>query len=153
VLDYYTFVGVQDRFLESVLILQKKLSLSLPEILFLSSKKAGESGCLVAHPPFAEEREDIRRYVRSEEWRRRNSYDYALYEEAVRRLDLEITNYGAARFAEELNLFKMLMREVVEKCGQHAYREGKLDCFWSDHGCGHKCIACQYFSTMGPSNF
>ena len=110
VINNYHLVGVQSRFEESILLLQKLLGLSLGDILYTSAKRyssssASSSSCLIPRPPLSE-MPGVEEYLNSKAYLQHSRRDREIVQEAERRLDSLIDAYGRERFHLEVEQYK-----------------------------------------------
>ena len=82
----YGFVGVAERYDESMVMLAFLLRIPLSDVLYLKSKESTMRG-LVRHLPMAEEDPDVRAHLASAEFNASNALDYALHALANAELD------------------------------------------------------------------
>jgi hypothetical protein len=158
ILLHYDFLGVTERFDESMVALALITNTPIRDILYLSSKNNGAyddgayrnqctkiiSGHLTP---------TMQSYLDSVQWQYYISPEWHLYRAVNRSLDLTI-DYGIvggrSRFNDALHVFRMAQRSVEANCsstvrfpctgtGQRR-NESDTDCLWSDIGCGFDCI-------------
>ena len=82
----YGFVGIVERYDESMVMLSFLLRIPLSDVLYLRSKESTMRG-LVRHPSLAEEDPNVRAYVAGEEFNTSNALDYELHAAASAELD------------------------------------------------------------------
>ena len=137
----YDFIGIQDRFAESMLVLAHRLGLDIEDMLYLKSKdshrlKVDNKGSpMVPSVPLKEQSEAVRGYLEGE-WRRRNAADYALWDAVNMELDRWIE--GIPHFNESLQRYQCLLDQAQAKCGELVSH--KTDCYLDDQGCGIQCL-------------
>jgi hypothetical protein len=162
VLEHYHFVGVQERFDESILVLrhrlnERKLNVSLKDVLYIRTKDS-RSGLLddtnrafVPHMPLASQGAAVRAYYESD-FKAANAKDGALWDEANRRLDDAVKRIPG--FQSELAQYRSLLRTANRTCGVFpgSKRHGSLTslrgatvqrglaCYWNDNGCAYSCL-------------
>lgn len=139
VMGSYDFVGVTERFDESLLLLGKKINVSMADLLYLEAKEAGEVGTdqkdfqkqRGEHPPFDQEPADVKEAAEAI----RNGKDAKLLKAANRALDAAIDDYGAD-FEDDLARYQHMLAKVEKNCRDHFFDS----CLWNDNGCGQDCI-------------
>jgi len=148
----YNFIGVDELYDESAVILASQLGANLTDVLYLPAKVSGAAAAedpmtgrpLIQHPPLDEEPQEVREYAASDEFKQANVGDYALLEFATaaihRRLEAD------ARLRAQLEHFSRLRDAAERDCGAQAADEGYTpyeqseNCYWSDNGCGYRCL-------------
>jgi len=154
ILAEYDFIGITERFDESIVALQMLLGLSTADVLYLSAKHkgsyddgGGKGHCDYIWPSFVSS--GMRRYFASDEWHDRIRYDSLLYRAANRSLDLTIDEkFGRSAFERQLSRFVNARRVAQEECFPEAIfpcSEGgeynnQTNCIWNDSGCGNDCL-------------
>mmetsp|Transcript_96042 Transcript_96042/g.271557 ORF Transcript_96042/g.271557 Transcript_96042/m.271557 type:complete len:270 (-) Transcript_96042:20-829(-) len=129
ILASYDFVGVTERFDESLLLLGRMLNVSMFDMLYLPAKVAG-AGTRVPHPPITSESTEVQNAADH----LRHGPDFTLLTLAHAALDEHRNAYGPG-FKEDLSRFQNMLARVHEVCvGQEE------PCLWSDNGCGQQCI-------------
>ena len=83
----YGFVGLVERYDESLVMLSYLLRIPLSDVLYLKSKEAGSRKGWVRHLPMAEEDPAVRAYAASAAFNRSNARDYKLHAVASAELD------------------------------------------------------------------
>lgn len=148
ILHDYDFIGLVERFDESLVIMRLLLGLDAKDILYVSGKKSGsysrfgEKCKFVPHHYKTPEVED---YLESEEWKEKSKVDYALIEALESSYEATINSIGRKKFEKALKEHKKLLKKIELKCND-VYKcsdtgEPKQgDCLWGDIGCGNKCI-------------
>merc|ERR1719454_2183276 len=123
----YDFVAVAERLEESLLVLARKLGVSKNDVLYLSSKKAGDdcSGQIKPYTPL----KDRPQVVREAAERYRHGKDVELVALANEALDRAIGNYDG--YQQALQEFKQQLAVVSKECSEHACNQ----CMWGDLGC------------------
>ena len=82
----YGFIGLAERYDESMVMLSYLLRIPLSDVLYLKSKESTMKG-LVKHPSMAEEALAVRSFAVSAAFNRSNAKDYALHAAASKELD------------------------------------------------------------------
>lgn len=152
-LDQYNFIGITERFDESVVALQMILDLPPGDLLYLEAKSSGgyddgrfKDRCFYIVPKFISP--GMKKFFKSEEWQETIKYQRALYLAANRSLDLTIDALGRQEFSQKLRHFKALRALAVEECAHktvfpclaNGEKAPKTDCLYTDSGCGAKCL-------------
>ncbi|CAM9481739.1 unnamed protein product [Discosporangium mesarthrocarpum] len=168
VLDLYQFIGVTERWLDTVTVLKMKLDLDYGDILHLSSKvNNGEpspaGGKVTAYgvkrPPMFEEPRAVIDAI--------NAYpetaaDKEFWNMANAKMDQHIEELKPRGFVEVRARIESLLKELKEVCMEEAIhpqytkeeqeawlrdREFEkynllfyMDCYWYDNGCGVTCM-------------
>jgi len=140
----YSFIGLAERYDESMVLLASILRVPLSQVLYLKSKDSqvpngtdDKGKSFVAHLPLDQEPLIVRQEAASEGFRARNELDLALHSVASAELDRR----WAANRAEldgQLAQFKAL-REKAERLCKGATQE-EQECYWNDNGCAYRCL-------------
>ena len=156
ILNHYDFIGLNERFDESLVVFRLLLGLKAGDILYTKSKMNGEydagaSGFCRKVPKkknFVENSE----FFKSSFWTQHNVLVEQLYSAVNRSLDLTIdTIIGREKFKQALSYHKYLMYKVNSKCvksiifpcssnGTYQINESKKNCYKYDLGCGYPCV-------------
>mmetsp|Transcript_18699 Transcript_18699/g.53760 ORF Transcript_18699/g.53760 Transcript_18699/m.53760 type:complete len:494 (+) Transcript_18699:235-1716(+) len=152
----YDLLMLVERFDECLVVMQLLLGLDVGDILYLSSKHAGNyyysprrNECIQLAK--TEPIPTIEAYLKSAEWDAMNYGDYLLYEASNQSLDLTIEALGREQFHKALDAFVMLKGRAEERCAAEAVfpcsstGEVQLDrsfenCYDNDWGCGFPCL-------------
>lgn len=150
----YNFIGLNERFEESVLLLGLELNLTMCDLLYLNAKDSHNGGkddvgaVFTPHPKLYEENSTIQAFVASDAFRQANTLDYALISAVNYQLDAKIQSYFSNRkntfipFGRLRQLFHGELQTAWEQC--YPSIRGKLpsttDCYWRDNGCGYSCL-------------
>lgn len=161
ILADFDFIGITERFDESVVVLQLLLGLRTRDVLYLNSKRNGsfddgfhENKCFYIVPSFVSP--GMKEYFNSERWKNTVQWDTLLYQAANRSLDLTIDQViGRDVFDEQLKQFlwaqQLIHRHCIQRanfpCTSGGRRRKKVltktsttDCLIHDAGCGTNCI-------------
>ena len=155
IIDQYDFVILVERFDESLVAMQLLLDLSLTDMLYLSSKHAGDywmnnkGKCVHLHPSHVSPA--VAEYLNSQIWFAQNYGDYLLHEAANQSLDLTIERLGFDRFNQAFKQFLEVKDNANDECGVKAVfpcsSSGKPQadlasshCYQKDWGCGYPCL-------------
>jgi hypothetical protein len=152
ILDDYDFVGVTERFEESVVALMMLLGLPMGTVMYLNAKRAGNyddgafNGCIFIHP--SKVSRGMNEYFNSSRWKAVVGNDELLYKAANRSLDLTIGLLGNDVFKENLKKFQRAQKIAEDRClpleafpcTSAGMRNKKRSCLWKDSGCGSGCL-------------
>ncbi|GKY92646.1 hypothetical protein MPSEU_000234700 [Mayamaea pseudoterrestris] len=152
----YNFIGVAERFDESVVVLQMLLGLSAFDVMYLSAKSSGgyDDGrsnggkCILIQETVVSA--NMKEYLFSDEWKAIVYWDEILHKAANYALDLRIEQLGAEEFQRNLAKFQELKRQVDLVCATKVklpctssgekVSASKTDCIFDDMGCGFECM-------------
>jgi hypothetical protein len=148
ILHDYDFIGITERFDESIVALLMILNLHLSDGLYLDSKTSGsyDDKCIYIQPSFVSSR--MQKYFTSPFWQRKVKWDTALYHAANRSLDMTIDALGRVAFQDTLSKFRQLQALGREHCASREVfpctSQGEVNkhvsCLWIDSGCGSDCL-------------
>ena len=156
VIQDYDFMIVVERYDESLVAMQLQLGLDVGDILYLTSKHAGDywyqrgkRKCVSLRPTFVSP--VVAKHLSSEEWYTKNYGDYLLYEAANQSLDLTIDHIGRSRFEDALRKFQELKNHADVTCASKAIfpcdvdghaqtKKARSSCYRKDWGCGYPCL-------------
>ena len=155
IMNDYDFIGLVERFDESLVVMRILLGLDAADILYIRSKDArlSKDGMSYDHicRPIAsyEVSSEIKNYLKSEEWLRTQRGDLALYEAVSNRLDATIDNVIGrdvfdAAMAQHMSLLELARNQcdmVIFPCqGGNAQFLSHRECYLHDSGCGFWCL-------------
>ena len=152
----YSWVGVVERYDESMVLLADMLNLPLRDVLYLSAKNSSagirddKGATLTQHGPLAREPPEVRAYLSGREFAKRNSLDFQLYDAA----NAELTRRWRAGtdMTERLTQYLHMLDHTREACSE-AGREATIalldrhdgrGCYYRDNGCGYRCVDALY---------
>jgi hypothetical protein len=164
ILDSYDFLGVKERFHESLATLQLLLGLETADLLYLQSpfvattqlndsvssqtdyyEQWNKGSCREVPSPVVTI--DIKRWFHSEEFESYVQADVMLYKAVNSSLDQTITSLGRHRVERAVRQLQWGLSKAKEMCSDVKFpctKDGKLlvttDCYFSDVGCGHDCL-------------
>jgi Sulfotransferase family len=157
IIDDYDFIGISERFDESMVALALLTNTPLRDVLYVSSKNSGgyddgayQNRCFKIISSFVSP--NMQRYLDSDEWQRYVQPEMDLYVAISDSLDLTIDHsIGRARFDGALKKFREVIAVVNERCTQETIRfpcstagerrlDADIDCLWRDLGCGFDCL-------------
>lgn len=149
ILRDYDFIGVAERFDESIVVLSLLLGVPLADVLYLSSKVTGGYDALCYKLRKGQLSPPMQRLLQTQEWQTYIAPEVALHQAANASLDLTIEKLGRARVQDLVQQFQTLNREVQNVCGPvtkfpcnatTGQPSGSTDCLHGDMGCGLDCI-------------
>lgn len=154
IIEDYDFIGITERFDESIVVLMMLLNLSFPDILHLNSKSTGgfddgNSGrCTIIQKSSISDR--MRQVFDSPAWRKHIYYEELLYKAANRSLDLTIEQLARQEVEKNVIIFKDAQSMVMKRCADKAIfpcmkkgaplPPGKTNSLYRDSACGTPCI-------------
>jgi hypothetical protein len=162
----FDFIGVTERFDESLVVLSILWQIPLGDLLYLTPAKArgswsivlnrSQQHCfLVSDPPLSIlQLPEIQDYLRSTEWRTRVYWDQRIYQSAVASMNATIASIGIDRVQNRLTAFRAAQAVASQACppemNQPCFPNGTLVregwnqtsglCYVFDMGCGHACL-------------
>jgi hypothetical protein len=137
-LSRFHFVGLTERFDESLIALKYQYNLSFVDIAYLSAKDPSVTRrdfrgfTFTRRPPLSEEPRSVQQYVRSNEFAHLHKKDLVMWRRANALLDEKLEAIPTWR--RDLSDFKQLLSHVQSQCP-------RKPCLYRDNGCGYKCIA------------
>ena len=153
ILGDYNFIGVTERFDESLVVLQTLLGVPLGDLLYLSSKSNGGYDDLCTFIQPSNVTDEMKAYLKSDDWLRRTKWDLAFYQAANASLDLTIESLpgGRNRFETNLKTFRSARDVVEERCqpqvklpctedGKKRKPSSETNCLFLDSACAYSCI-------------
>eukprot|EP00924_Labyrinthula_sp_SR-Ha-C_P009629 snap_masked-scaffold_22-processed-gene-1.7-mRNA-1 protein AED:1.00 eAED:1.00 QI:0/0/0/0/1/1/2/0/389 len=150
IFDTYDFIGVVERFDESLVVMKMLFDLSFKDILYVSSaKQTGFDGSGVKI-------EKTKTSAKFNEYYETKMSSYMLYlDELFHQLaDFKLSNtisgLGQSKFEKELFIFLNLKKTAAAVCKGKVFSpyddQGNFqpqsveDCYWNDNGCGIICL-------------
>jgi hypothetical protein len=166
ILTDFDFIGVTERFDESVVVLSFLWHIPLGDLLYLSSPKArgtwttskrrnAHECFIMTEPPMSIlQSPQLQDYLQSSEWRDRVYWDQQIYQSAVSSLDATIASLGVDRVQARLTAFRAAQAAASHACPPDMYQpcypngtivttssnEDSSQCYLADMGCGHVCL-------------
>jgi hypothetical protein len=152
IINWFDFIGVTNRFEESMLVLAYLLNLSYCDILYIKTKDSNskyfrrdEVGYLLTpHPHILTEEKSIIEYANSSIFFQRNEIDYGLYKYANRQIDNIINTIGVSNFKLKLEKYRKLLTLSLKICVPLELQDKPpnkvLKCYEGDMGCGYDCL-------------
>jgi hypothetical protein len=157
IIHEHDFIGITERFDESMVVMQMLLDVPLGDILYLKAKSSGgydgggrRYGCVYIVPS-NDMPEEIKNYVKSSHWKENVTlWDLELYKAVNRSLDLTIDEIGRNKFEHQLKRFRHAQEIVQTRCKDEAEYpctpegdrlvEHQTNCLYRDSGCGYPCL-------------
>lgn len=143
--ELYDFVGVTERFDESLLVLQDVLGLDDSDILYIASKNstAGQRGqqdiimnrTVVPNPGILNEDLKFQQLATNPTWIEKNEFALKFVEYANAALDGHIARIGRTEFKRRMHLYKALLNRAKNECTSPTPK-----CYWNDNGCHYDCL-------------
>lgn len=144
---HYDFIGMTERFEDSMLLLRHRLGpllgrIRLGDLLYLKSKdsNAGPGAkddlgvVFVPRKPYAKQSPRVRAYFDSAEFMENNANDWDLW----RAVNVTL-NQGRELLSDETRAeFHTMLTAAASRCRE--FIQEKRDCFWNDNGCGISCL-------------
>ena len=157
-LNGYDFIGITERFDESLVVMQQLLRLPLGDILYLNAKQGGNyddgglhNTCYYIVPSFVTP--GMKEYFNSQKWQTFIQRDMVFYNAANASLDKTIDEtIGRTAFDKALAKFKSAQQIVNTECSTEdqtkfpctndgvKLSEHLTDCYHKDSGCGKTCM-------------
>ena len=150
ILKSYDFIGLSERFDESVVVLSMLLGIPLRDVLYMSSKQSGgyDGLCFKIQP--SKLTLAMKRHLQSAEWQNYVAPEVALWKAVNTSLDLTIDRLGRTKVQANVALFQKVLTAVAQRCTNMTKfpcsSEGEpispeeTDCLVVDMGCGLDCI-------------
>ena len=148
IMAHYDFLGMTERFEDSMLLLRHKLApllghIRLGDILYLKSKDSNAGpgvkddigAVFVPRKPLAQQSPRVRAFFDSAEFKENNARDWDLWRTVNATVDQEINQLLSAETRAE---YHKMLTDAKSKCRK--FMEEKRDCFWNDNGCGISCL-------------
>lgn len=157
-LDEYDFIGLVERFDESLVVLQLIFGLNVGDILYISSKVSNndvyyshirQPNCFKLKS--ANVTPEMKKYFKSNFWYVRNAADFLLFMAVNQSLDNTIQQIGSDKFEKALTEYRNILPLAQEKCtpfrvfpcspnGTLQRKRSSKNCYFDDCGCGYKCL-------------
>lgn len=148
--NVYSFVGVAERYDESMVLLSWMLRVPLSDILYLKSKDSTAGGmdtstgtAFVPHTSAEKEPEVVKLSISSAGFQANNSRDLELHILANAELDRK-WHMNRKELDARLATFKRMLAKAAQLCSNAP------PCYWNDNGCGYKCLD-QHFAHKSSS--
>jgi hypothetical protein len=150
ILNTYNFIGIAERFNESIVVLSMLLGIPLRDVLYLSSKRTGgyDGLCYKIQPSYVSS--SMQQFVNSTEWKQYIAPEVALWKAASTSLDWTIDSLGRDQVEQNVHLFETVLSAVSDTCTNSTkfpctsqgipIPANETDCLVVDMGCGLDCI-------------
>merc|ERR1719483_994133 len=127
IIQQYDFIGLTERFNESMVILKHLLGVPWRDVLYIPSKIVGASGTkLHLHKPsYANSSQELKEFVENV-WREKNK-DFLLYDKAVVEFQKKAKNIP--NFQEEVRKYELILDTAQRMCSwviQNTTRQTEL---------------------------
>jgi hypothetical protein len=142
VLDQYAFIGIVERFDESIVLLMEQFGLGYCDVIYDSGKTSDHDidGRRLLHPiPFSEQPQEVQDFLNGEAFRESQKEDFEAYDLAQRRMDQLIDSLGRDAFQAKVQDFVKWKEDVLNQC-KPAVGWDRSDCYKADFGCGYRCF-------------
>jgi hypothetical protein len=146
VFNFYNFIGVTDRYDESLVALSQVLQAPLTDMLYITAKNTSagmghrDGRDAIEQPPLEEEPEELQDYLRGD-FKKENYLDYKLFDNANSNLDRLIS---ANKLEGLIGDFSRILAHVQSECtpeGTETNYLGDLtECYSWDAGCAYECV-------------
>ena len=136
IFEYYDFIGVTERFAESMLVLKHKLSVDMGDMLYVRAKDSHKlhvdlaKRVWVPHVPFRKQSAELKEIMNNFNYTVQD--DWEMLAKANELLDEEISKIP--NWKEELEMYRLMLEEADLTCPY------QTNCMWKDNGCGQKCL-------------
>ena len=135
-LNLYDFIGICEKFNESLVILKNLLHINDQDLVYIK----GKSNMGYKRNSFEIEQANLpNRAIKL--YQSRNKMDYLLYNKAKYKLDQYIANLGINNMLTQVHHFDQLERQILSTCDKPLDKSIYNDCYWKDNGCGKTCIS------------
>lgn len=151
-LPLYDHVIVQERLVDSLLLMLFKFDLSLADILYITTKNSSDGRAddvtrqpMVPNRGVRAEGGEAGRYLRSMEFRVQNKHDYDMYRNATMQIQRGVANVEPTEWREAMAIYRHVEHRIHTECDPPPGKGLKgWDCFFRDEGCADKCITRVY---------
>mmetsp|Transcript_18849 Transcript_18849/g.33468 ORF Transcript_18849/g.33468 Transcript_18849/m.33468 type:complete len:438 (+) Transcript_18849:137-1450(+) len=150
--DRIDFLGVTNRYQESMLVVGYKLGATMGDILYTKAKDSSKGvkdvtghkkTNLAKHVPISEQPKEVQDYFYGE-FLERNYKDTKYFEEAQQELDDAIEVIGRERFEQKLAEYKHHLKIIDTECDSYNSTTGAMKpgikCYYRDNGCNYRCF-------------
>jgi len=156
IMNAYDFIGLVDRYHESLVLLKLIYNLDLRDILYTSAKRSGgyddgefRNKCTLIQPSIVSP--NMKSWFQdSTEWSDYAKDDILLYRVVDKSIDLSIENFGRATVENEVHKLELALKYANDQCAHTAVYpcsgEGsprpasETTCVAHDWACAHECI-------------
>lgn len=146
VFEAYKFIGVMERYDESLVVLAALLKLPLSEMLYLRSKdsslgfKTKDGEVHRGHPTLDEEPKEVQDFLNNQ-FRQAHDLDYELLERANETLNRKIVDL---KLEPSIKIFKEVLAAAQTYCEvpdtDQIPIQKQVSCYHGDEGCNYKCL-------------
>lgn len=150
-LDGYNFIGVMERFDETLAVLQLLLGLETQDMLYISTKTNGmydrfQNKCIKIQP--AKVTQIMKEYVYTPVFEAFTEGDVLVYRAVNKSLDMTIEQLGRPTVEKAVQRLQWAQKRAEEKCAEGTKfpcsSDGQIqddnDCLFADVACGYKCL-------------
>jgi len=149
--DKIDFLGVTDRYQESMLIVGYKLGVTMGDLLYTKAKDSSQgvkdvtgkrNAVLAKHVPIHEQPQEIQDYFYGP-FLEHNKEDVEHYNQANKDLDDLIDMIGREKFEEKVEQYKQHLKNINEECDSFdsdGNMKENIKCYWRDNGCNYDCF-------------
>eukprot|EP00039_Didymoeca_costata_P013123 m.194807 g.194807 ORF g.194807 m.194807 type:complete len:297 (+) comp15682_c0_seq1:203-1093(+) len=138
----YDFIGITERFEESVLLLKYLLpNLTVRDLLYINSKDSSKVFTPNSKEVFTPHAKDVtglppkvREYFASEEFKSASKCQWEIW-----RIANQIMNEHIVKI-QNFSLELLEFRRMIHKADRECYTTEWNDCFWKDNGCAIHCL-------------
>lgn len=158
IINQYNFLGVTERFDESMVVLAMILNRPLADVLYISAKTSGNyddgefgNRCIQIQHTYVPPK--VQTFLEKDpEWLLYIEPEQELYRAVNRSLDLTIEALGASRVRVQLTRFRHAQQVVAQRCPTDSVvnipctsqgeriPHNETDCLQGDMGCGFECL-------------
>ncbi|KAG7348152.1 galactose-3-O-sulfotransferase [Nitzschia inconspicua] len=164
VLQQYNFIGLVERFDESLAVMKILWNLDLGDLIVLSAKKSGgyddgrfRNSCtkIVKPGDYGQNSKEFKVLQRIQQYLwtdfRSDNLDFALYQAVNKSLDKTIAELGKLRVEQTVQQLRRMRGRVETKCqssavfpcsqnGTQQMEKSAKNCYWYDSGCAFQCV-------------
>jgi hypothetical protein len=156
IMEAFDFIGLVERFHESLILLKLIYNLELRDILFSSAKRSGgyddgekRNTCYFLQPSVVSP--ELQQWFNSDEdWLRHSEIDNLLFRVVNASLELTVDAFGLEELARQVSVLQSALEHADHVCGPTAvfpcYSTGvkrlsnETTCIDHDWACAYKCI-------------
>lgn len=149
VLDQYDFIGLVERFHESLVVIKILWDLNYGDLLYMNAKESGGYDYLCNKIIKSNVSERVQLFFESKLWKSKVKGDEMFYAAVNRSLDLTIDQViGKEVFDKELFAYNSLLQRAQDRCmpstifpcDEYGQKIDKTNCYNRDEGCGYECL-------------
>jgi hypothetical protein len=145
-IKFYNFLGLTDRYDESLVALAMTMKVPLTDVLYVTAKNTSagarniQGNTPIVQPPLEEEDQEVLDYLEGD-FKKNNEIDYELFERINKTLDSLI---AANKLEDAIAEFTTTLSGVQKICtpdyADAAYMGDLTNCYSRDQGCAYECI-------------